>query len=38
MESRPGDNSGADALNEADLPPTQHNAGVNIMQLMKSSA
>ena len=31
MESRPSNSSGADAINEADLPRTQHNAGVNIV-------
>lgn len=31
MESRPNDNSGADAVNEADQRGAQHNAGVNIV-------
>ena len=31
MESRPNDNSGADAVNEADQQGAQHNAGVNIV-------
>ena len=31
MESRPNDNSGADAVNEADQRGAQHNAGVSIV-------
>ena len=38
MESRPTDNSGADAVNEADLRGAQHNAGVNIVTLMQCTA
>ena len=38
MESRPSDNSGADAVSEMELLETQHNAGVNIVLFMQSSA
>ena len=36
MERAPSDNSGADAADEADLPGTQHNAGLNIVFFMGS--
>ena len=36
MEGAPSDNSGADAADEADLPGTQHNAGLNIGLVMQS--
>ena len=38
MESRPNDNSGADAVNEADQRGAQHNAGVNIVLIMQCTA